>query len=638
MLSDKLRDGANSKGFKLLLALIVISFVLTGVGGYLIPRLNTDPVTIGDYKITSNDWNNQYNQQAQQLHRLPNGSAMLENQQYVVELKKQVLERMINNVAFNSSVWDMDIRIGDDQVRDVIRNTPAFHKDGKFDNDLYLASIRNMGMSPDYFGEQLRISIMSESVSRPLMSASSQPLPYELNTIAKTILQTRVVNLYTVDEAYINRNLKISDDEIKAFYDANHDKFMAPANVRFNYLLLSMDDLRKQVEVTDEKVEEFYNMYSEDYRLEEQRQAAHLLIRAGSKDADKRIAAVEEGLKNGTSFAKLVAQYSDDQSTKDKGGDMGFVTRNQLAADLDAALFALESEGDVSAAITDDYGTHFISLTSIKPEHTPALAEVKDKVKAAYIDAQARELYNERVTTMSDMSFENPDSLDITAEKLGMKVMTSDLIAQGDTEAKWPFNTKELQDLAFNEEVYNSGINSNVIALDDNNSIVINVTEHHDASLRPFDDVAKDASAMLRTDRINEEALKTLTDVATKVAADANAQLPDYVKVQKDVEVSGANTTTSQEFAQAIFALPQDTKSAHVIDKNNNVQTLAVLNKVVPAVEADVPTFENAVYPSLAQYLNQTTQDALYRQARTLNKIEYNQEAIDLVTRQNDLE
>lgn len=638
MLSDKLRDGANSKGFKLLLALIVISFVLTGVGGYLIPRLNTDPVTIGDYKITSNDWNNQYNQQAQQLHRLPNGSAMLENQQYVVELKKQVLERMINNVAFNSSVWDMDIRIGDEQVRDVIRNTPAFQKDGKFDNDLYLASIRNMGMSPDYFGEQLRISIMSESVSRPLMSASSQPLPYELNTIAKTILQTRVVNLYTVDEAYINRNLKISDDEIKAFYDANHDKFMAPANVRFNYLLLSMDDLRKQVEVTDEKVEEFYNMYSEDYRLEEQRQAAHLLIRAGSKDADKRIAAVEEGLKNGTSFAKLVAQYSDDQSTKDKGGDMGFVTRNQLAADLDAALFALESEGDVSAAITDDYGTHFIRLTSIKPEHTPALAEVKDKVKAAYIEAQARELYNERVTTMSDMSFENPDSLDITAEKLGMKVMTSDVVAQGDTEAKWPFNTKELQDLAFNEEVYNSGINSNVIALDDNNSIVINVTEHHEASLRPFDDVAKDASAMLRTDRINEEALKTLTDVATKVAADANAQLPDYVKVQKDVEVSGANTNTSQEFAQAIFALPQDTKSAHVIDKNNNVQTLAVLNKVVPAVEADVPTFENAVYPSLAQYLNQTTQDALYRQARTLNKIEYNQEAIDLVTRQNDLE
>ena len=155
MLSDKLRDGANSKGFKLLLSLIVVSFVLTGVGGYLIPRLNTDPVAIGDYKITSNEWTNQYNRQAQQLHRIPNGAQLLDNPEYVVSLKKQVLERMIDNVAFNSSVWDLGIRIGDEQVRDVIRRTPAFQKDGRFDNELYLATIRNMGMNPDYYGEQV---------------------------------------------------------------------------------------------------------------------------------------------------------------------------------------------------------------------------------------------------------------------------------------------------------------------------------------------------------------------------------------------------------------------------------------------------------------------------------------------------
>lgn len=89
MLSDKLRDGANSKGFKFLLGIIIVSFVLTGVGGYLIPRLNTDPVTIGDYKVTANEWTEQYNRQAQQLHRMPNGSELLENPAYVAEMKKQ---------------------------------------------------------------------------------------------------------------------------------------------------------------------------------------------------------------------------------------------------------------------------------------------------------------------------------------------------------------------------------------------------------------------------------------------------------------------------------------------------------------------------------------------------------------------
>ena len=84
MLSDTLRDGANSKGFKILLALIVISFIISGVGGYLIPRLNTDPVTIGEYKITSNEWTEQYNRRAQQLHQYgPQAAQLLENQAYV---------------------------------------------------------------------------------------------------------------------------------------------------------------------------------------------------------------------------------------------------------------------------------------------------------------------------------------------------------------------------------------------------------------------------------------------------------------------------------------------------------------------------------------------------------------------------
>ena len=221
MLSDKLRDGANSKGFKIILGIILVSFVLTGVGGYLIPRLDTDPVSIGDYKISSNEWTNQYNRQAQQLHRMQGGAQLLENPQYVATLKKQVLERMIDNVAFNSTVWDLGIRIGDEQVRDVIRRTPAFQKDGRFDNELYLATIRNMGMSPDYYGEQLRVSLMSESVARPLLNTATMPLPFELDNVAKVISQTREVDLYTVDPADLAKNITVSDEEAKAYYDNN---------------------------------------------------------------------------------------------------------------------------------------------------------------------------------------------------------------------------------------------------------------------------------------------------------------------------------------------------------------------------------------------------------------------------------
>ena len=51
MLTDKLRDGAHGKVFKILFWIIILSFIFAGVGNYLIPRLDNSPAKIGDYKI-----------------------------------------------------------------------------------------------------------------------------------------------------------------------------------------------------------------------------------------------------------------------------------------------------------------------------------------------------------------------------------------------------------------------------------------------------------------------------------------------------------------------------------------------------------------------------------------------------------
>lgn len=636
MLSDTLRDGANSKGFKLILALIVISFIISGVGGYLLPRLNTDPVTIGEYKISANEWTNQYNRRAQQLHQYgPQAAQLLENPDYVVELKKSVLESMIDNVAFNSQVWENGVRIGDEQVRDVIRNTPAFQKDGKFDNDLYLATVRNMGLSPDYFGEQMRLSMMSDAVSRPVASASAIPMPYEVKNVAALLGQRRVVNLYQVDQASVSANTTITEEEAKAYYDSHNNEFIAPASVRFNYLLLSFNDLREQVEVTDAALEEYFNMYSADFELGETRAISHLLIRANSENAAERVAAVEAGLAAGTDFKELVAQYSDDSASKANGGSMGVFSQGQLAANLDQVAFSL-TQGQVSAKIEDSFGTHFIKVDEIIAPHTPTLDEVKDTVRTAYINAQARDLYNERATTMSDLSFENPDSLDITAEAVQLQVKDSGVIAQGDANAPWPFNTPELQNVAFDPDVYTSGINSQVISLDQDNSIVINVLDHQESELRPFDEVKDAALAAAKQAKINDTCHNTLETFAQSLQRDENAALPEHVSLQADVEVAVGTSNVAPSFGQAIFALPRDITRSYTIDDNNGVQTLAVLTEVKEPSESELAGLEQVISSQYGQYLNLLTQRGLFREARALSEIEYNDEAINLVTSQGE--
>lgn len=636
MLSDKLRDGANSKGFKALLAIILFSFVLTGVGGYLIPRLNTDPVKIGDYAISNNAWTEQYNRRAQQLHQMgPQAAALLENPDYVVRLKNEILENMIDNAAFNSTVWEMNVRIGDEQVRDVIRKTPSFQQDGKFNNDIYLATLRNMGMNPEYFGEQLRLSLMSQTVSTPIMELSSIPMPYETTALSKLFAQKRVVDLYTVDSADIAKNMQVSEDEAKAYFDAHHDQFMAPANVRFTYLLLSTEELKDQVEVTPEKLEEFFNLYQDDFALGEQRKVSHILIRKDTEGAEQKIKDIEQGLADGKKFADLAKQYSDDNASKDKGGDMGLVARGQLDESLDTVLFSMKNVGDVSKPIEDAYGTHFIALTAIEPAHTPSFKEVESKVKIAFINAKARELFNSKVTTMSDLSFENPDSLDTTAEALGLKIQDSGLLDQGDMKAKWPLNTKAVQDLAFDEDVYTSGVNSTVISIDDDTSIVINVSEHHDKALKNYDDVKNEALAKVKQSKINEESLKVLTDLGNTLKNNPDASLPKNIKVESDVELTMGASQISRELSFAVFAMPQDQIRGSVVGNNNGQQTMAILKSIQESDEASSQAFNQLIYAQLSQVLSLNTQKALYRQARNLNEIEYNQEAIQLVTRTN---
>ena len=145
MLTDKLRDGAHGKVFKILFWIIILSFIFAGVGNYLIPKLNTDPVKIGKYSIKTEQWNAQYQDQVRMMQNQygPQVNKFFENPENVKAMRMQVLERMIDNVALNSVTYEQGVRVGDEQVKDAIRKERAFQKDGKFNNDLFLAKVRD---------------------------------------------------------------------------------------------------------------------------------------------------------------------------------------------------------------------------------------------------------------------------------------------------------------------------------------------------------------------------------------------------------------------------------------------------------------------------------------------------------------
>lgn len=634
MLTDKLREGAQGRIFKIIFWIIILSFIFTGVGGYLIPRLNTDPVTVGNYSITANEWTNQYQQRAQNIQRMygAQGVTMLENPEVVKELRMSTLEDMIDNVAFNSAVYDANIRIGDAQVRDEIRKNPVFQKDSKFDNDLYLATVRNMGLSPEYFGEQLRVQLMGTTLSAPLISLASTVLPYELDYLTKIFSQKRVVDLYSYNVAAIENTVDVQDSELQAYYNDHKDSFMTKKSVKFNYIYLSQNDIAKDIKPTDKDLEDYYNMHQDEFAVGETREGLHILVRANSADASDRVAKIKDAIANGEDFASIAKNYSDSQDIS-----LGVVSQNDLSSDLSNALFGLQKVGGISPAIiTADGSTHFVSLTAINAPHTQSFADAKSKINELYVAEKSRELYTQKVNDLSDLSFENPDSLDVSASKLNVEVKDSNLVVLGDSTVAYPLNNEEVQRAAFNQDNIESGINSPLITINETEAMVINVYEYHEPVLKTYDEVKADVQKVVKIAKAQEKANVVLNDFAKALSSDKNATVPEHVIARKDISIMRGDASLDAPFGIEVFAIPQDGDFNYTIAVNNNEPTLAVLKKVELDTAENQATIKNLVSQQMALYSEQSHIKALNRQARELTEVEYNQEAIDLVNKTDD--
>ena len=84
-------------------------------------------------------------------------------------------------------------------------------------------------------------------------------------------------------------------------------------------------------------------------------------------------------LKSGKTFTSVAKEFSEDPKTFDKGGDLGFVTKNQTLPEISSAMVKLIL-GETSSVIESSLGFHIIQLTEKKESHVIALDEVKSEI------------------------------------------------------------------------------------------------------------------------------------------------------------------------------------------------------------------------------------------------------------------
>ncbi len=591
---EKIREGVDSIAVKIILGLIILTFVFAGVGMGITGGGNTAAATVGNTEIPRHEFEQAYQNERNRMQSQLGDyfSQLLADPSYVEQLRKSVLDRMINDVLLDQHAESLGLSVSEAEVHKEITNMEAFQQDGVFNADIFQAALRRAGFSPDSFAQYMRQEMVRQQLVMALQQ-SEFTLPSEVQSQGQLFVQTRDVRTLTLNVAEFASKADLTDEEIQQYYADNAPRFTRPEQVKVSYIELAADQLRGQVVVTDADVEQYYHENLAKFSSEEQRRVSHILVEG---DDQAKAQAILDELNAGADFAALAEAKSDDFGSAELGGDLGFIERDVMDPVFEEAAFALTNVGDRTELVKTDFGYHIIQLNELKASEAKPLADVADEIRVAIVDQQAVDKFYELQEELERVAFESPDSLDDAAQAINQAVSTTDFISRVD--APQVLQNAEVMQAIESPEVREDGLNSQAIEIAPEHIIVVRVEDLRDEQVLPLEEVRSQAVALLSNVKGEQAALELATEITSALKEGNRTILEENALAFGELEMVDRRSP----LAQTVFAMAKP-EGTPVFGQTKDMQG----NVVIVQLENVSATLEPAVADQVALQLQRAS-------------------------------
>ncbi len=570
---DSLRTAANSLVLKIIFGIIIVSFILTGVSGYLIGGSANYAAKVNDQEISRGQFENAFagerNRMQQQLG--DQFSELAANEGYMKNLRQQTLNRLIDEALLDQYAREIGLSISDDQVKKAIFSTPAFQNDGKFDNTRYNAIVNQMGMTPDQYAQALRNQLTTQQLINAVVGTDFM-LKGEADELATLVSQQRIVREATFDVNALAAKQQASDEEVKSYYEQNKNNFTAPEQFRVSYIKL--DAAAMQENATDAEIQSYYDQHQDQFT---QPQRNRFSIIQTKTEAEAK-AALDE-LNKGTDFATVAKEKSTDIISAKNGGDMGWLEEGTTPDELKNA--GLKEKGQLSGVIKSSVGFLVVRLDDITPATTKPLADVRDDIAAKVKQEKALDGFYALQQKVSDAASNDNESLVGAEQAAGAKAVTTGWFGHDNLPEE--LNFKPVADAIFNGGLVGEngtpGSNSDIITVDGDRAFVLRVSEHKPEAIKPLEEVKDQITALVKHNKAVQQAKLD----AEKLLAELKAGKGDEALKAAGLSFGETKTlsrTGQDPISQAAFglSLPAKDKPSFGIanDMQGNVVVLAL--------------------------------------------------------------
>jgi peptidyl-prolyl cis-trans isomerase D len=521
---EKIREGSKGIVAQVILGLVILTFAVSGVSSYFANNSDQSVAVVNGEEISRTKFEQSYqNERAKMEQQFGEMfGSLAANPDYMNNFRNSVLERLIDETLLKQYAQKMGLAVSDEFIINTIRGMTEFQVDGVFNNDRYLALLRQNNLTANQFRDMLR-----EQFSRNQLlvgvAGSEFSLPGELKQLMALQQQSRDIEFAILKAADFAKDVEITDDKLNSFYQLNQKRYATPEQVSLEFVELKAADLAKNITVSDADIESYYNAQQSRYQSEERRRVSHILLEAAEEDAAVKTKAEEllKQLQAGADFAEVAKTKSADTVSAEVGGDLDFITKDVMEAEFEQAAYALAKVGDLSPVVKTSFGYHIIKLTDIEAAKVKPLAEVRDAIKATVQQDKAAEQFAELQQKLAEVSFEIADSLAEAATAVNSTVQQQALFSR--ETAAGIFATPKLLDAVFQAEFIAAGTNSEVIEVAPQHVVVARLVEHVAEKVKSLDEVKAEVTTAVTAEESGKLAKAKAEAIAAEAAKADNA-------------------------------------------------------------------------------------------------------------------
>src|SRR3990172_6019104 len=490
-----LRKRKRSWLIVLALGAIIVVFVFWGIGNRKVEkrpiaaRVNGKPITVIEYAKAYERQINYY----RNIMKKQFNDELMER----LNLKQNTINMLINLELGLREAKRKGITVSTEDIQKTIQAVPAFQKDGVFDKALYLQVLKANRLLPGEYEEGIGQNLIIEKLQKGVTDA--------VNVQDKDVEDTffsenKKVNLQylSIDSAKFEKTISVSDEDSKAYFEKNKERFKTPTSIKAIYVSIPFKDLLQRVKISDAEIREYYEKNLNEFQTQKEVSARHILIKPDAKESDRKKAQEDAKKKTedifslarkGEDFANLAKKYSQDPGSAKQGGSLGYFKQGDMVKPFEDAAFSLK-KGEISGVIESDYVFHIIKLDDVKEARLIPLKEAKNLISNKLSQTAANNLASELASEIyKAVTVENKD-LKTEAEKKKVKIIETGFFTERDAAVELVKNA-ELKKAAFSikQGEISSAINTN------DGIYIIKILDRKEEHIPAYEEIATSVKA-----------------------------------------------------------------------------------------------------------------------------------------------